>query len=76
MNTYAMNFVVMIPSNISDLQFSWQSLTKNPVSFMFFIYFFTTALLMAFLVIIRKLDLAFESLNTSVIVSLMAHLKL
>jgi hypothetical protein len=30
-NTYAMNFVVPVPAHISDLEFSWQSLTKNPV---------------------------------------------
>lgn len=31
-NTYALNFVVMIPANISDMQFSWQSLTNYSVS--------------------------------------------
>ncbi|GLV43123.1 derailed [Carabus blaptoides fortunei] len=29
-NTYAMNFVVLVPAHISDLEFSWQSLTKHP----------------------------------------------
>lgn len=32
-NDYALNFVVMIPADISDLQFTWQSLTKHPVRF-------------------------------------------
>ncbi|GJQ65745.1 hypothetical protein Trydic_g11929 [Trypoxylus dichotomus] len=32
-NTYALNFVVMIPANISDLLFSWQSLTKHPLPY-------------------------------------------
>lgn len=27
-----MNFVVLVPAHISDLEFSWQSLTKHPVS--------------------------------------------
>jgi RYK receptor-like tyrosine kinase len=31
-NTYAMNFVVPVPAHISELEFSWQSLTKHPVS--------------------------------------------
>ncbi|KAJ9591604.1 hypothetical protein L9F63_001818, partial [Diploptera punctata] len=31
-NTYAMNFVVPVPAHISDLEFSWQSLTKHPLS--------------------------------------------
>lgn len=31
-NTYALNFVVMIPAHISDIQFSWQSLTNYSVS--------------------------------------------
>jgi hypothetical protein len=31
-NTYALNFVVMIPAHISDIQFSWQSLTNHSVS--------------------------------------------
>ncbi|XP_017779139.1 PREDICTED: tyrosine-protein kinase Dnt-like, partial [Nicrophorus vespilloides] len=32
-NTYALNFVVMVPPNMSDLQFSWQSLTKQPLPY-------------------------------------------
>lgn len=31
-NTYAMNFVVPVPANIADLEFSWQSLAGHPVS--------------------------------------------
>jgi hypothetical protein len=31
-NTYAMNFLVPVPAHISELEFSWQSLTKHPVS--------------------------------------------
>lgn len=31
-NTYALNFVVPIPANISELEFSWQSLIRQPVS--------------------------------------------
>ena len=31
-NTYAMNFVFPVPAHISELEFSWQSLTKQPVS--------------------------------------------
>lgn len=30
-NTYAMNFVVPVPANIADLEFSWQSLVGHPV---------------------------------------------
>ncbi|PBC27517.1 Tyrosine-protein kinase Drl [Apis cerana cerana] len=30
-NTYAMNFVVPVPANIADLEFSWQSLAGHPV---------------------------------------------
>ncbi|XP_018363282.1 PREDICTED: tyrosine-protein kinase Drl-like [Trachymyrmex cornetzi] len=29
-NTYAMNFVVPVPANIADLEFSWQSLVGHP----------------------------------------------
>ncbi|KAG7205476.1 hypothetical protein KM043_007463 [Ampulex compressa] len=29
-NTYAMNFVVPVPANIADLEFSWQSLAGHP----------------------------------------------
>ncbi|KDR13445.1 Tyrosine-protein kinase RYK, partial [Zootermopsis nevadensis] len=32
-NTYAMNFVVPVPAHISELEFSWQSLTKNPLPY-------------------------------------------
>ncbi|XP_068085426.1 tyrosine-protein kinase RYK [Anabrus simplex] len=32
-NTYAMNFIVPVPAHISDLEFSWQSLTKNPLPY-------------------------------------------
>ncbi|KAK7871821.1 hypothetical protein R5R35_006421 [Gryllus longicercus] len=32
-NTYAMNFVVPVPAHISDLEFSWQSLAKNPLPY-------------------------------------------
>lgn len=31
-NMYAMKFVVKIPANVTDLEFSWQSLVKHPVS--------------------------------------------
>ncbi|KAG5893541.1 hypothetical protein JTB14_013626 [Gonioctena quinquepunctata] len=31
-NTYALNFVVMIPSHINEIQFSWQSLVNYSVS--------------------------------------------
>lgn len=31
-NTYAMNFVVLVPASIADLEFSWQSLVGYPVS--------------------------------------------
>ncbi|EFN80479.1 Tyrosine-protein kinase Drl, partial [Harpegnathos saltator] len=30
-NTYAMNFVVPVPANIADLEFSWQSLVGHPI---------------------------------------------
>ncbi|KAL2742078.1 tyrosine-protein kinase Drl-like isoform X1, partial [Vespula maculifrons] len=30
-NAYAMNFVVPVPANIADLEFSWQSLAGHPV---------------------------------------------
>ncbi|XP_018303254.1 tyrosine-protein kinase Drl [Mycetomoellerius zeteki] len=30
-NTYAMNFVVPVPANIADLEFSWQSLVGHPM---------------------------------------------
>lgn len=30
-NTYAMTFVVPVPANIADLEFSWQSLVGHPV---------------------------------------------
>lgn len=32
MNAYAMSFVVPVPANIADLEFSWQSLAGIPVS--------------------------------------------
>ncbi|XP_034183412.1 tyrosine-protein kinase Dnt isoform X1 [Osmia lignaria lignaria] len=32
-NTYAMNFVVPVPSNIADLEFSWQSLAGHPLPY-------------------------------------------
>ncbi|CAH1377721.1 tyrosine-protein kinase Dnt-like isoform X1 [Tenebrio molitor] len=32
-NTYALNFVVMIPAHISDIQFSWQSLTNHSLPY-------------------------------------------
>lgn len=31
-NAYAMTFVVPVPANIADLEFSWQSLAGVPVS--------------------------------------------
>lgn len=31
-NTYAMNFEVPVPANISQLEFSWCSLIRHPVS--------------------------------------------
>lgn len=31
-NTYAMNFIVPVPANITSLHFSWQALGRNPVS--------------------------------------------
>ncbi|XP_006608356.1 tyrosine-protein kinase Drl-like isoform X1 [Apis dorsata] len=32
-NTYAMNFVVPVPANIADLEFSWQSLAGHPLPY-------------------------------------------
>lgn len=32
-NAYAMKFEVMVPANVTDLKFSWQSLVKHPVRF-------------------------------------------
>ncbi|KYN44237.1 Tyrosine-protein kinase RYK, partial [Trachymyrmex septentrionalis] len=32
-NTYAMNFVVPVPANIADLEFSWQSLVGHPLRY-------------------------------------------
>ncbi|XP_075223935.1 tyrosine-protein kinase Dnt-like isoform X2 [Lycorma delicatula] len=32
-NTYAMNFVVLLPTHISDLQFYWQALTRHPMPY-------------------------------------------
>ncbi|RLU14794.1 hypothetical protein DMN91_012681 [Ooceraea biroi] len=32
-NTYAMNFVVPVPANIADLEFSWQSLVGHPLPY-------------------------------------------
>ncbi|XP_076246954.1 tyrosine-protein kinase Dnt [Calliopsis andreniformis] len=32
-NTYAMNFIVPIPANIADLEFSWQSLAGQPLPY-------------------------------------------
>ncbi|XP_011882215.1 PREDICTED: tyrosine-protein kinase Drl [Vollenhovia emeryi] len=32
-NTYAMNFVVPVPANIADLEFSWQSLIGHPLPY-------------------------------------------
>jgi WIF domain len=31
-NYYAMQFVVPVPPNLEDLEFTWQSLIDNPVS--------------------------------------------
>jgi RYK receptor-like tyrosine kinase len=31
-NTYAMNFVVPVPANVTELEFSWQSVARQPVS--------------------------------------------
>lgn len=32
-NTYAMNFVVPVAANIDELEFTWESLAGQPVSF-------------------------------------------
>ncbi|XP_043270104.1 tyrosine-protein kinase Drl-like [Venturia canescens] len=32
-NTYAMNFVVLVPANIADLEFTWQSLAGHPLQY-------------------------------------------
>ncbi|XP_055686405.1 tyrosine-protein kinase Drl isoform X1 [Lutzomyia longipalpis] len=32
-NTYAMLFVVPVPANVNDLEFSWQSLVEHPLSY-------------------------------------------
>ncbi|XP_031830445.1 tyrosine-protein kinase Dnt [Nomia melanderi] len=32
-NTYAMNFVVPVPANIAELEFSWQSLVGHPLAY-------------------------------------------
>ncbi|XP_048514109.1 tyrosine-protein kinase Drl isoform X2 [Athalia rosae] len=32
-NTYAMTFVVPVPANIADLEFSWQSLAGHPLAY-------------------------------------------
>ncbi|XP_022915557.2 tyrosine-protein kinase Dnt-like [Onthophagus taurus] len=38
-NTYALNFVMQVPANISDLQFSWQRLTKYPLPYVLSIHY-------------------------------------
>ncbi|XP_054268451.1 tyrosine-protein kinase Dnt-like isoform X1 [Macrosteles quadrilineatus] len=36
-NTYAMNFVVPVPANITALHFSWQSLGRNPLPYVWLV---------------------------------------